>query len=280
MSFVWLLGIATIAGLALRPRVASRFPLLFRTQQLLIGSTLAVLAGWSLKLDAQLGATVAVVILAEWSVLLAARLTGQGVLTGVAAHANAGFWSLPATSFLVPAALPVAVANSTLGMLRGAPALAWLRASSPQAQSARSGVLDFAPAIGLGVGWLAGRGFAPPIWAGSVLDAFARFIGVYGAFLVAAAMPSRWPDRTAWRSTLPSLIVRFALPSLVILAVAALGVTLSPLVWVLCLAPIPLNTLLLARVYELDAELAAAQLIATTAVALALLPVVALGVTA
>jgi len=165
---------------------------------------------------------------------------------------------------MAPAALPLAVVNGLLGVLRGAPALAWFRRSSPTPQSTSTRWVDFAPAGLFIAAFVLGRFVTAPDWSGDVLVLFSRILGVYDAFLVAAVLPNRFPGTTAWKRGLQALPVRFIGPLAAYAGLSAMGVPLSPLVWVLGLAPVPLNSLVLARAFDLDHEVVSTQLVLTT----------------
>ena len=95
--FAWP-SLGAVSGLAARRPLMGRFPILFRLQQALLASPMAIVAGWSVVVETRFATTLAVVALVEWVTLAAVRAGRGDAILASAAHANAGFWPMPVTS--------------------------------------------------------------------------------------------------------------------------------------------------------------------------------------
>lgn len=273
-------AMAFAVGLCLRRRESLTFAVLFRSQMVLLGSSMALLAGWTFAWRSEELAGLVVLLAGELAALrIGWVLFRRGCvdpLTVVSSTSNSGFWSIPVAGALAGApGAAFAVLYDTIGALRGFVVLRLLRREAPAGVPARSALVDYLPQMALVLG-LAIRPVASPPDVDNWLPLMGSMLGAVGFLLLGMAMPHCRPGSHDWRAAMPVLALRFGLPVAMCVVAAALGVRLPDAAWVVALAPTPFAVVSFARLYGYRRERAAAVPLVSVPLATALLPVVRL----
>ena len=149
-----------------------------------------------------------------------------------------------------------------------------MRRHPPEAQPARTAIVDYLPQLGLASGLLVAR-VAPPPDAGAWLQVLGTVLGGVGFALLGMAMPTRWPCRRDWAGAVPGLALRFGVTGAACAVAQAAGMPLPGAAWVVALAPTPFAVVSFAHLYGYRREQAATLPLLSVPIAAALLPVVA-----
>ena len=268
---------AFFVGTGVRRVRPALFNALFRGQLVLLASTLAFLAGWSVSLARADFIAMAVLLVAEVAALaLGRRLVRAGRINppaAASAASNSGFWAIPVSGMLFDApGAAFAVVYDVVALPRTSLLVHTLRRSAPDSPSRRSALVDYLPQValclGLGLRWLAagpGLGLVRPLGLA---------VGISGFLLLGMAMPVDRPTASDFRRASSALPLRFGVQPLVCLLARLAGLELPGPVWVLALAPSPFIVVSLSRLYGYRREEASAIPLLTVPLGLVLLPVV------
>jgi hypothetical protein len=269
-------------GLALRSRLERHFALVLRLNNAAGLAVLAFLAGWSFHASVSAVAGLALLLAGQLGAVgLGARLFrrhADAPLMSFALYGNPGFWSVPvAATVLGPRAAVVLATYDMLTFPRVAPGIRALRARAPAPQRARTALVDYAPSAAAMAGLAVGRWLPAPPVVPQLVVALATALAAVGAVLLGAAWPRGrgWLDARQRALVARILAVHLTFLPVLLLAAAVAGLAVPDAAWILALGPVPVSTLLFARLYGYSQRLAACALAISMAVAVALLPLAA-----
>jgi hypothetical protein len=167
---------------------------LVRAQMLAVGTTLAVVAGWKLRVDTSLAQAAGVaacvyVLFAVAALTRARRSVGESLLEAWAAAPNTGFWIIPIATVLGgPTATVLAVTADQLATPLIAFSVNRLRRDAPTPQQTSTAFTDYAPMAGLAAGVALGRLVPAPSWTAVVLMVLGPVLAVTGAAMWAGSL--------------------------------------------------------------------------------------------
>lgn len=272
--------VGLLAGIWLGPRAAPRYSSYFRLQMLGIVLPLSFAGGWSVRPTIASGAAMVIVMAGELLGIAAAwsLASGRGQdrrFHGVSTAINSSFWSLPAalTLFGPAAATFTVLFDSLFAPLRNSLFVWMMRSSAPGSQQRRTAWVDNSRSIGAaaGVSALALAG-GPPHWIDGAIETLGYAAALSGFVLLGAALPRTIPARV-WREAALVMPLRFVPVTALLLIAGVAGLRVERGAWVLALAPCWFAYLSWARLYGHRGEFAAATIVLSLPIALALLPV-------
>ena len=276
-----LVSVASIGvGVSLRKRLDHLLGRIVRLQYVLVAAPLCFLGGLLFQFRPMSLLAIAVLQAGEiGSLLLGAflhrRRHGRHGIAFAAGVANSGIWAIPvAAAFLNPAAVAFLAVYGSFTFLETAVLTRSLRRFAPSPPSGRTALADYASAAAVIVGLLAQLALGRPAALLPWLRGLALLSAVSGAAVIGLAAPLLRPGRRDLRAGLHGVWLRFGFAFPLLLGVAVLtGRPVPPAAWIVALAPCYANILCSAALYGYRRREAAATVLATTGVALPLLPV-------
>jgi hypothetical protein len=268
---------AFVLGLGTRRWLRRHFAVLFRAQFAVGMGLLAALSGWSFDVTLRNVAAVCVLLVAQVSaVVVAARLfrgRTDGPLLAFSMYGNPTFWSLPVAAVtLGPEAGVFIVAYDMLTQPRIALGVKLLRTRAPVAQSRRSALADYAPAVAAAGGLLFGLLVPAPHAVAGIVTVLGIAMSLVAALLLGVAWPREWIGRCSAKLSLRGLALHLTFVPAVLAMAALLGLELPGAAWILAFGPLPVSIVAFARLYGYSTRTAATGLALSVASATALLP--------
>jgi hypothetical protein len=275
-----LVSVASIGvGVSLRKRCDGALALIARAQYVLVAAPLAFLAGFVFRFDPLSVTTIGLIQAGEIAAILLGvhlyRRTGRYGIAFAAGVSNSGIWSIPiAAAFLGPSAVAFIAVFGSFGFIESALLTRCLRALAPEPPTARTALADYASPVALVLGLAAQIAFGRSAGLGWLLSGLAIVAAVSGAAVIGLAAPVALPARHDLRAAAHGVALRFGIVFPLLLGVVLLtGRNLPPGAWLIALAPCYANMLTSAALYGFRRREAAATVLATTAVAVPLVPV-------
>lgn len=277
---VLLVSVAGIGvGVSLRKRLGHVLARIVRAQYVLVAAPLSLLAGLLFPFRAGSLAAIGLIQAGEIAAILLGALlfrrSGRHGIAFAAGASNCGIWAIPvAAAFLRPADVAFVAVFGSFAFLESAILTRCLRVFAPVPPPRATALADYAAvgALALGVGCQLALG--RPAGLGPWLSGLAVVSAVVGAAVIGLAAPVVRPGRTDVRAAVHGLALRFGVVfPLLGLVVALTGTRVPDAAWVVALAPCYASMLTGAALYGYRRGEAAATVLATTAVAVPLLPV-------